>query len=261
MFAPKNDTVNSDRPNEHERQFRAFGRCETVTFAEPVHVLMGQPTALVGDVVPDQWDAVIPGEQQSSFVCLEESAARVVLHQGRQAGFTEQFPRQIGSTGEETADRHRLRRFVAEHAGIRGAVQRDHVRYRIGHARPGRDQIPPFLAEHLPGEHHLDPVRGPTGATVEHVLDERRVAQQHDLLEMGRQVRDDPQDLGLVIAGRDRRNRESFGRQVPDARRGVQPADPCAQREADNRQRAARIGLECAEDLLETLGDMQLVDQ
>ncbi len=135
---------------------------------------------------------------------LEEPLERFVLHQRRQPRLAEQVLREIGPASQEPPDRHAERRLVAEHASVRGAVQRRGVEIGSGHPGTDANQITPFLAEHLTGEYQLDRVARPVHtsgqAAVDHVFDERRVPQQHHLVDMPAQLGYHPQDLGLVVA-------------------------------------------------------------
>ena len=66
------------------------------------------------------------------------------------------------------------------------------------------DQRAPLLAEDLAGDDELDrrsrDQSSRARAGVDDVLQERRVAEQHDLLEGGAERADDAQDLGFVVA-------------------------------------------------------------
>jgi hypothetical protein len=76
---------------------------------------------------------------------------------------------------------------------------------------------------------------------VDHVLDERRVAEQDDPVEVRPELRQDTQDLTLVVARRDHRDRVALGREVPHTRGGEQAAHPGAQREAHHGEGAAYV--------------------
>nr|BFE80967.1 hypothetical protein GCM10020093_035680 [Planobispora longispora] len=131
---------------------------EAVLAQEGEHPVVRRQPALVGDVVADQRDAVVAGEQQGAVVLLEEADVRVVLDEGGQAGGSEQFPGDLGAGGEEAADLDGERGLVAEDARVGGAVQGGGVQGRGGHPGAFGDQGPPLLAEDLPGGHQLDRV-------------------------------------------------------------------------------------------------------
>jgi hypothetical protein len=68
----------------HEGEGRPGRWRDAVLGAEREHLVMADQAALVRDVVADQRDAVVAREEQGAVAGLEEPAARVVLHQGRQ---------------------------------------------------------------------------------------------------------------------------------------------------------------------------------
>ena len=237
---------------------------ETVPAAEGEHVLVADQPALVGDVVPEQRYPVVGREQQRSVAHLEEPAARVVLDQGRQPRLTEQFSGGLRPGGQEPADADRQRCLGAEYAGVGGAVQRRRVVARAPRPGPLPDQVAPFLAEHLSGQHQPDrvprPVQARSGPGIDHVLDERRVAKQHGLVAVRGELRDHPQDLRLVVAGGHHRDRVALRGQVADAGQRVQPAHPGSEREADHGQGRALGGREAAgKHLLKPRRHSQLV--
>ena len=70
--------------------------------------------------------------------------------------------------------------------------------------RRAADQSAPLLAEHLPGQHQLH-VQGaqsrPGQAGVDHILDERRVAEQDHLVEGRPELPHHAEDLGPSLPG------------------------------------------------------------
>src|SRR5262249_30900030 len=154
----------------------------------------GQPAG-IGDVVPDQWDTVVTAEHQCALELLEQSASGVILRERGEARLAEQVACHVRTRGEEAADTNRQWWLVGQYPGVRGAVQRRRTMARISAAHSLTHERAPLLAEHLPGQYELDPVvrpRHPARQTViDHVLEERRVAKQHNLFKMLAQRRDD----------------------------------------------------------------------
>ena len=103
------------------------------------------------------------------------------------------------------------RGLVAQDARVGGAVQRRGIEQRRRRARALADQRAPLLGEDLAGHDQLRRAGRPgepVGQTrVDHVLQEGRIAEQHDLLEGGAELAHDAQDLGDVVAGSDDRDR------------------------------------------------------
>ena len=232
---------------------------ETVPAAEGEHVLVADQAALVGDVVPEQRYPVVGREQQRSVAHLEEPAARVVLDQGRQPRLAEQFPARPpagrpGTGGCRPTAASRCR--VPRRRRCRTATPSRSTGSLIPARSP--DQVAPLLAEYLPGQHQLDRVPGPVQARgdpgVDHVLDERRIAQQHGLLAVRGEFGDHPQDLGLVVARGDHRDRVALRGQVAACRPACTARPPrcpagsrprpgwCARRPRSCRRTPARTG-------------------
>lgn len=228
---------------------------------EPQQLIVRQHAALVGDVVADERHAVVAGEQQRALMLLEVADVRVVLDEGGQPGLPEQLPGQAGAGGQETADADRQRGLVAQDARVGGAVQGGDAPHRVGDAGPLGDQRAPLLAEHLARGDQLDvPLRPGQVLAVDDVLQERRITEQHDLVEVRGQLGQHPRDLPPVGARGDHGDRVTALGQVTAAPEGEQAADPGAEREADHGERPALQGLEgVPEHLLEPLGDDPLV--
>jgi hypothetical protein len=95
---------------------------------------------------------------------------------------------------------------------------------------------------------------------IDHFLQERWIAEQHGLLELRRQALHNAQDLVDLVTGCSGDDRITLRREMPHARAGEHAADPGAEREADDGQRALFMRAESvAEYLLEAHRDRELV--
>jgi hypothetical protein len=168
MRAPE-DIDEGQRPRAARAVSQTRPGIETMPGEKAQHRRVIDEPALVGDVIADQRDAIIPGEQQSTLRDLEVTAQGVVLHERRQARLAEQRARSFWMIRKEAPDRDRQGRLVTKHPRVGRTVQGGRVPAQIGRADPLQDQCPPFLAEDLPGS--TDPhaitrpwhAAGPTG--------------------------------------------------------------------------------------------------